>query len=206
MFMSFHSIVVVHGAFSFVAAVFVVNKRMFSITVAAVVLILTGGMVYSVLEGWSYVDSVYVAAQVVTTVGYGDVPPRTVAGRLFTVVFALVGASLFMTASHMWTPRQRSALMFNAAVVVIINALVHVFFDGTSLGEGLYSAVVTSVTIGFGDFVSKSAQGKLCLALCMCISVGPMAGIVGELGLAWSRLLGAPPPPAFMVSDRDKFA
>jgi voltage-gated potassium channel len=43
------------------------------------------------LEGLGWIDSLYVTAQTVTTVGYGDVPPRTPAGKLFAALFMLAG-------------------------------------------------------------------------------------------------------------------
>jgi voltage-gated potassium channel len=46
-----------------------------------------GTIVFHVLEGWSIVDSLYVSAQTLTTVGFGDIVPRTVYGRVFATVF-----------------------------------------------------------------------------------------------------------------------
>jgi len=48
---------------------------------------------YHYLEGWAWIDSLYFAAATVTTVGYGDVAPKTFAGKLFTVAFMLIGVS-----------------------------------------------------------------------------------------------------------------
>lgn len=57
---------------------------------AAAVVVGTGG--FSLIEGWSIPDSLYVTVQTLTTVGYGDLPPRTGAGRIFAVVIMLIGA------------------------------------------------------------------------------------------------------------------
>ncbi|MFV0387520.1 MAG: potassium channel family protein [Pyrinomonadaceae bacterium] len=48
-------------------------------------------------EGLSFSDSLYLTTTTVTTVGYGDIVPRTPAGRHFTIVFILfgVGAVLY---------------------------------------------------------------------------------------------------------------
>jgi voltage-gated potassium channel len=43
------------------------------------------------IEGWPVLESAYVATQTVTTVGYGDLTPQTQSGRIFTLVFMLVG-------------------------------------------------------------------------------------------------------------------
>ncbi len=49
------------------------------------------------IEDWSLLDSLYVAAQTVTTVGYGDLSPATRPGRIFASAFMLfaVGVVLY---------------------------------------------------------------------------------------------------------------
>ena len=58
----------------------------------------TGTIVFHVLEGWSIVDSLYVTAQTVTTVGFGDLAPQTVAGRVFATVFMMLGVGVVLYA------------------------------------------------------------------------------------------------------------
>ena len=58
----------------------------------------TGTIVFHLLEGWSIVDSLYVTAQTVTTVGFGDLAPRTVYGRLFATVFMMMGVGVVLYA------------------------------------------------------------------------------------------------------------
>jgi voltage-gated potassium channel len=57
---------------------------------AAAVLFGTTG--FHLVEGWSLVDSLYVTVQTLTTVGYGDLPPRSGTGRIFAVAVMLIGA------------------------------------------------------------------------------------------------------------------
>lgn len=45
-------------------------------------------------EDWDFVGSVYFATTVVTTIGYGVVTPRTVAGRIFCIIYAILGIPL----------------------------------------------------------------------------------------------------------------
>jgi voltage-gated potassium channel len=59
---------------------------------ALAVAILFGTIGFSVIERWSLADSLYVTVQTLTTVGYGDVPPRSSAGRIFAVMIMLIGA------------------------------------------------------------------------------------------------------------------
>ena len=53
---------------------------------------------FHLLEGWSIVDSLYVTAQTVTTVGYGDLSPRTFSGRVFATAFMIVGVGIVLYA------------------------------------------------------------------------------------------------------------
>lgn len=46
---------------------------------------------FKLIEGWSVSDSFYVTVQTLTTVGYGDIPPRSLAGRGFAIVVMLIG-------------------------------------------------------------------------------------------------------------------
>jgi len=65
---------------------------------AVLIAIAVGAIVFHVLEGWSILDSLYVTVQTVTTVGFGDVAPRTVYGRAFATVFMLVGVGVVLYA------------------------------------------------------------------------------------------------------------
>lgn len=59
-----------------------------------VVVLGVGTVVYRLLEGWSWVDSLYFSVVTLTTVGYGDLSPTTDASKLFTVVYIVMGVSL----------------------------------------------------------------------------------------------------------------
>jgi voltage-gated potassium channel len=54
--------------------------------------ILFGTIGFYLIEGLSLADSLYVTVQTLTTVGYGDVPPRSGRGRLFAVLVMVLGA------------------------------------------------------------------------------------------------------------------
>jgi voltage-gated potassium channel len=62
---------------------------------AAVVL---GTLGFHLIEGWSLLDSLYVTAQTVTTVGFGDLSPATPKGRAFATVFMLVSVGIVLYA------------------------------------------------------------------------------------------------------------
>ncbi len=71
------------------------SRRGFRIRYAVIALaaaIVFGTIGFHLIEGWTLADSLYVTVQTLTTVGYGDVPPRSGGGRLFAVVVMLIGA------------------------------------------------------------------------------------------------------------------
>ena len=74
------------------------------------VLMLTGTFFYRGVEGWSVLDSLYFSVTTLTTVGYGDLAPSTPAGKVFTIVYLLVGVGVLVVfvgklASHVLEAR-----------------------------------------------------------------------------------------------------
>src|SRR4051812_15911363 len=59
--------------------------------IALAITIVFGTLGFRFIEGWSLADSLYVTVQTLTTVGYGDLPPRTMAGRGFAIMIMLIG-------------------------------------------------------------------------------------------------------------------
>jgi voltage-gated potassium channel len=72
------------------------TRRRLKIRYAAVALLLAmafGIFGFHFIEGLSWVDSFYMTAQTVTTVGYGDLAPRTDGGKIFVAFFMLAGVA-----------------------------------------------------------------------------------------------------------------
>lgn len=63
---------------------------------AVVVLLGLGTLVYWRTEDLSVFDSLYLSVITLTTIGYGEPAPQTVAGRAFTIGYALVGIGLIV--------------------------------------------------------------------------------------------------------------
>ncbi len=63
-----------------------------SLIVVAVV-VLTGTLGYTMIEGWDPFDSLYMTIITLTTIGYGEVHVLDRAGRIFTVVLIIFGVS-----------------------------------------------------------------------------------------------------------------
>ena len=67
-----------------------------SLTRLSAFAITSGVVFYSLVEHLSPVDALYFSVTTLTTVGYGDFSPQTTAGKLFTVVYVLVGVGLLL--------------------------------------------------------------------------------------------------------------
>lgn len=61
---------------------------------AAVMVIAIGGTMY--LEGLSLLDAIYFSIVTVATVGYGDISPKTPAGKILALVIIFTGVSTFL--------------------------------------------------------------------------------------------------------------
>jgi voltage-gated potassium channel len=74
------------------------NRRILFAVATVAVAIGFGAVGFYLIEGWSILDSLYVSAQTVTTVGYGDLTPATRNGRVFSTIFMLVGVGIVLYA------------------------------------------------------------------------------------------------------------
>ncbi len=64
---------------------------------ALVAIIVTGIVGYMVVEGWAFIDALYMTIITITTVGYGEVHPLSTAGRIFSIFLIVsgVGGALY---------------------------------------------------------------------------------------------------------------
>lgn len=54
-----------------------------------------GVVFYHTFESLSWIDSLYFCIITLTTIGYGDIVPKTDIGKLFTSVYVIVGIGIF---------------------------------------------------------------------------------------------------------------
>jgi predicted nucleic acid-binding protein len=56
--------------------------------------LLGGALFYRAVEHWTVLDSFYFSVVTLATVGYGDLAPKTPAGKVFTIFYIFLGISL----------------------------------------------------------------------------------------------------------------
>jgi hypothetical protein len=59
-------------------------------------LLAVGTAFYSNVEGWSILDSLYFCVITLATVGYGDFAPHTALGKIFTILYVLLGIGVIV--------------------------------------------------------------------------------------------------------------
>ncbi len=67
-----------------------------SLVFLVLITLLGGTLFYSTVEGWSVVDALYFSVTTLTTVGLGDLAPKTTIGKLFTVIYIFAGLSIIV--------------------------------------------------------------------------------------------------------------
>jgi len=70
---------------------------------ALVAIVVIGVIGYEVIEGWSFLDAVYMTITTITTVGFREVHPLSEVGRIFTIVLIIfgVGGALYVLTNIM---------------------------------------------------------------------------------------------------------
>lgn len=65
------------------------------IAILGVTVLAVGVVFYHIVENLSWLDSLYFSVITLTTIGYGDIVPKTDAGKLFTTFYVLIGIGIF---------------------------------------------------------------------------------------------------------------
>ncbi|XP_042231715.1 potassium channel subfamily K member 16-like isoform X3 [Homarus americanus] len=133
---------------------------------------------------WAYTQALFFSATVLTTIGYGNIAPSTVEGRVFCMVYALVGIPLtlsviadlgdvlasFIPANTFENRLPKGKLRAVTTVLLILTLLVgfialggvlFMWQNNWTFMEGFYFSFITTTTIGFGDLVP--ATSTLCM-------------------------------------------
>jgi len=65
-----------------------------SLCILVGIVIGSGTIFYHFVEGMGWIDAFYFCVITLTTIGYGDLTPKTAIGKLFTIVYIFVGLGL----------------------------------------------------------------------------------------------------------------
>jgi voltage-gated potassium channel len=68
-----------------------IRRKLLHTLAALVVLCAAGVAGYSLIEGWHFLDSLYMTVITLATIGYGETHPLSTAGRLFTIALIISG-------------------------------------------------------------------------------------------------------------------
>lgn len=80
-----------------------ITGRLRSVFVALTAVILLGVFGYSLIEGWSFFDALYMTVITIASVGYGEVRPLTANGRIFTMFLILFGSGTLIYCFSIFT-------------------------------------------------------------------------------------------------------
>ncbi|CAJ1078037.1 LOW QUALITY PROTEIN: potassium channel subfamily K member 2-like [Xyrichtys novacula] len=139
---------------------------------------------------WDISSSFFFAGTVITTIGFGNISPHTEGGRIFCIIYALLGIPLFgfllagvgdqlgtifgkgiAKVEKMivkWKVSQTKIRVFSTLLFILFGCLIFValpavifkHIEGWSTLESIYFVVITLTTIGFGDFVAGEKAGS----------------------------------------------
>lgn len=70
------------------------HRRLAYVLIVILLMLFAGATFYYLVEKWTYLDAVYFSASTITTVGYGDITPKTFAGKLFTIFYLFAGVAI----------------------------------------------------------------------------------------------------------------
>ncbi|KPP66472.1 potassium channel subfamily K member 2-like [Scleropages formosus] len=137
---------------------------------------------------WDLSSSFFFAGTVITTIGFGNISPHTEGGKIFCIIYALLGIPLFgfllagvgdqlgtifgkgiTKVEKVFVKRNVSQtkirvtstvlfILFGCLLFVTIPAFVFKHIEGWSTLESIYFVVITLTTIGFGDFVAGGSE------------------------------------------------
>ncbi|XP_013999468.1 potassium channel subfamily K member 3a [Salmo salar] len=137
---------------------------------------------------WKFAGSFYFAITVITTIGYGHAAPSTDGGKVFCMLYALLGIPLTLvmfqslgerinTLVRYLLHRLKNCLGMRRTEVSMVNmvaigfiscmstlcvgALSFSHFEGWSFFHAFYYCFITLTTIGFGDYVALQKDQAL---------------------------------------------
>lgn len=102
-------------------------KRLRYLLLLPVAVVIIGTFGFMAIEKLSFLNALYFTFETVTTVGYGDIHPVTVGGKVFTIIIIVFGISAFLTVLTNiveWLIQRQQRVMHRHR----LNMLIGVFF------------------------------------------------------------------------------
>ncbi|KAL8619970.1 hypothetical protein ACOMHN_015252 [Nucella lapillus] len=176
-------------------------------------------------NGWTYDNAVYFTITVVSTIGFGHITPQTAGGKVFCMLFAIVGipmavALLASVGTHLrrpidwlhrarpWYPgnpvrdkRLKSAVVLTVGTVLMLCApsLLFSYTEGWDYLTALYYSTITLTTIGFGDYVAglnyESPWLRIVMSLWLALGLAYVAMVISEASDLYSGSQGEKEDP-----------
>uniref|UniRef100_A0A8C6RAM2 Potassium channel, subfamily K, member 2 n=1 Tax=Nannospalax galili TaxID=1026970 RepID=A0A8C6RAM2_NANGA len=140
------------------------------------------------ISHWDLGSSFFFAGTVITTIGFGNISPRTEGGKIFCIIYALLGIPLFgfllagvgdqlgtifgkgiakvEETFIKWNVSQTKIriistiifILFGCVLFVALPAIIFKHIEGWSALDAIYFVVITLTTIGFGDYVAGGSD------------------------------------------------
>ncbi|KAM9470992.1 potassium channel subfamily K member 4 [Clarias gariepinus] len=137
---------------------------------------------------WNLANAFFFCGTIITTIGFGNLSPKTEGGQLFCIFYALVGIPMFGillagVGDHLGTMLRRavakiealfrqkkvshtSIRIISAVCSILIGCLIFIALptvvfqevEDWTLLEAGYFVVITLTTVGFGDYVAENRK------------------------------------------------
>lgn len=72
------------------------HRKIISVLIIILAILFGGASFYYYVEQWSFLDALYFSTTTMTTVGYGDLTPKTDVGKLFTIIYIFLGVGIVL--------------------------------------------------------------------------------------------------------------
>ncbi|XP_060783920.1 potassium channel subfamily K member 4 isoform X2 [Neoarius graeffei] len=139
---------------------------------------------------WDFANAFFFCGTIITTIGFGNLSPKTEGGQLFCIFYALVGIPMFGillagVGDHLGTMLRRavakiealfrkkvshtSIRIISAVFSILIGCLIFIALptvvfqevENWTFLEAGYFVVITLTTVGFGDYVAENRRNGI---------------------------------------------
>ncbi|XP_070699857.1 potassium channel subfamily K member 4 [Pempheris klunzingeri] len=145
---------------------------------------------FTFVSQWDLASAFFFSGTIITTIGFGNISPKTEGGQLFCIFYALVGIPMFGillagVGDHLGTGLRKTVAKIETlfrkwkvspTIVRVISALLSILLgcllfvavpilvfqevEGWTLLESAYFVVITLTTVGFGDYVAGDSGNE----------------------------------------------